>query len=179
MSCRSRFLSSHRAPEIPVAAGGADEEDGLSHRDAPGTSKWRGASFGCLRAGETARQGTPFHPLNYKISHGKFFSPPRARARAPEVRAPSRTERPRHIANNEDRWRGLWRPDTVPRLLIGRINQRFHPAASHLPPLSFLPLLSFRLWRTRPPCLIFVAASIYIFDDDELCFPSSCPKLAS
>lgn len=61
-------------------------------------------------------------------------------------------ERPRHVANNEDRWRGLWRPDTVPRLLIGRINQRFHPVASHLffPSSCRFPLFVSRSERDLP-----------------------------
>jgi len=93
--------------------------------------------------------GAPFHPLNYEISHGKFFSPRAGSSRIPSCR---RRGRVRSGATKIDDG-GLRRPDTVPHLLIERINQRFHPPApryaSSFLPSSLFPLPPFRDPRRR------------------------------
>lgn len=112
----------------------------LSRRDATHreceASKWRGASFGYSVSGaEETEGGGTLSPVKLRNIPREILQPVRAGSSG-TIPHLAGAERPRHIANNEDRWRGLWRPDTVPRLLIGRINQRFHPAASRFSPLS-------------------------------------------
>lgn len=129
----------------------------MSRRGAPRmrSVEVTGASFGCcslsvsgtagcweggrqVGAGAGAGAGTgaggTLSPVKLRNIPREILQPVRAGSSGTILHLARR--RPRHVANNEDRWHGLWRPDTVPRLLIGRINQRFHRAAPHpLPPL--------------------------------------------
>jgi len=104
--------------------------------------------------------GAPFHPLNYEISHGKFFSPRAGSSRIPSCRRHGRV-RPgaTKIDDGEPR-----RPDTVPRLLIERINQRFHPPAPRHPP-SFLPSSLFPLPPSRKRSSSIATLSVYFRRD--------------
>lgn len=193
------MLPPHRTPEVSVCPMSAMRERdaifkylGNSHRDAMHQVEEmrRMPSFegGGRRGRERRRRIAPFHPLNYEISHGKFFSP--CTGSSGTILGTILAGRGRrYVANNEDRWRGLWRPDTVPHLLIRRINQRFHPARCLIPSLSlsfsFFYRSSSRSWEREDG--ISSLHVQYAFDetDDErferLLSPSSpsCLKLTS